>query len=141
MLSKRDNGARPTIVGTDTRIEGDMRFVGVVVIDGYVNGNITAGKDENVTLAISENGHVKGSVAAPHLLINGMVEGEVRATDRLELGPEARVIGDVQYNLMEMSIGAQVDGKLIPKSQGALSKKIRKRKLTERNPLFNVEAR
>ncbi len=75
MLSKRDNGARPTIVGTDTRIEGDMRFVGVVVIDGYVNGNITAGKDENVTLAISENGHVKGSVAAPHLLINGMVEG------------------------------------------------------------------
>ena len=92
--------------------------MGVVVIDGYVNGSITAGKDENATLTISENGHVKGSVAAPHLLINGMVEGEVRATDRLQLGPKARVIGDVQYNLMEMSIGAQVDGKLIPKSGG-----------------------
>ena len=93
----------------------------VVVIDGYVNGSITAGQDENVTLTISENGHVKGSVAAPNLLINGRVEGEVRATDRLELGPKARVIGDVQYNLMEMSIGAQVDGKLIRKSQGVLS--------------------
>ena len=120
MLSKRDNGAGQTIVGTDTRIEGDIRFVGVVVIDGYVNGSITAGKDENATLTISENGHVKGSVAAPHLLINGMVEGEVRATDRLELGPKARVIADVQYNLMEMSIGAQVDGKLIPKSEGGI---------------------
>jgi len=131
MLSKRDNGAGQTIIGTDTRIEGDIRFVGVVVIDGYVNGSITAGKDENATLTISENGHVKGSVAAPHLLINGMVEGEVRATDRLELGPKARVIADVQYNLMEISIGARVDGKLIPKSEGgALSKKIRKRKLS-----------
>ncbi len=118
MLSKRDNGAGQTIIGTDTRIEGDIRFVGVFVIDGYVNGSITAGKDENATLTISENGHVTGSVAAPHLLINGMVEGEVRATDRLELGPKARVIADVQYNLMEMSIGAQVDGKLIPKSGG-----------------------
>ncbi len=92
--------------------------MGGLVIDGYVNGSITAGKDENVTLTVSENGHVKGSVAAPHLLINGMVEGEVRATDRLELGPKARVIGDVQYNLMEMSNGAQVNGKLIPKSVG-----------------------
>jgi len=123
MLSKRDNGAGQTIVGTDTRIEGDIRFVGVVVIDGYVNGSITAGKDENATLTISENGHVKGSVAAPHLLINGMVEGEVRATDRLELGPKARVIADVQYNLMEISIGAQVDGKLIPKSGGRCPKR------------------
>lgn len=120
MLSKRDNGAEQTIVGTDTRIEGDIRFVGVVVIDGYVNGSITAGKDENATLTISENGHVTGSVAAPHVLINGMVEGEVRATDRLELGPKARVIADVQYNLMEMSIGARVDGKLIPKSEGGI---------------------
>ena len=115
--------------------------MGGVVIDGYVNGSVTAGKDENATLTISENGHVKGSVAAPHLLINGMVEGEVRATDRLELGPKARVIGDIHYNLMEMSIGAQVAGKLIPKSDGALSKKKRKRRLTERNPLFSVETR
>jgi cytoskeletal protein CcmA (bactofilin family) len=59
-------------------------------------------------------------IAVPHLLINGMVEGEVRATDRLELGPKARVIGDVQYNLMEISIGDQFDGKLINKSEGGI---------------------
>ncbi len=120
MLSKKYNGAEQTIVGTDSRIKGDIRFVGVAFIDGYVNGSVTAGNDENATLTISENGHVKGLVAAPHLLINGMVEGEVRATERLELGPKARVIGDVQYNLMEISIGAQVDSKLIPKSEGGI---------------------
>lgn len=118
MLSKKDNRAGQTLVGTDTRIEGDIWFVGVAVIDGYLNGNVTARKDENATLIISENGHVKGLVAAPYLLINGMVEGEVRATERLELGPKARVIATVQYNLMKISIGAQIDGKLIPKSNG-----------------------
>ncbi len=123
LLSKRDNGAGQTIVGADTRIEGDIRFVGVAFIDGYVNGSVTAGNDENATLTISENGHVKGLVAAPHLLINGMVEGEVRATDRLKLGPKARVIADVQYNLMEMSIGARVDGKLIHKSKAGIVQK------------------
>ena len=120
MLSKKYSGAEQTIVGTDSRIKGDIRFVGVALIDGYVNGSVTAGKDENATLTISENGHVKGLIAAPHLLINGMVEGEVRATEHLELGPKARVIGDVQYNLMEISIGAQFDGKLIPKSEGGI---------------------
>jgi len=120
MLSNKYNGAEQTIVGTDSRIEGDIRFVGVAFIDGCVNGSVTAGKDENATLTISENGHVKGLIAVPHLLINGMVEGEVRATERLELGPKARVIGDVQYNLMEISIGAQFDGKLIHKSEGGI---------------------
>jgi len=120
MLSKRYNGPEQTVVGTDSRIERDIRFMGVALIDGYVNGSVTAGKDENATLTISENGHVKGLIAVPHLLINGMVEGEVRATERLELGPKARVIGDVQYNLMEISIGAQFDGKLIPKSEGGI---------------------
>ncbi len=118
MLSKRYNGAEQTIVGTDSRIEGDIRFVGVALIDGYVNGSVTAGKDENATLIISANGHVKGLVAVPHLLINGMVEGEGRATERLELGPKARVIGDIQYNLMEISIGAQVYGNLFARVRG-----------------------
>ena len=120
MLRKRDNRAGQTVVGAGGRIKGDIRFVGVAFIDGYVNGSVTAEKDGNSTLTISENAHVKGLVAAPHLVINGMVEGEVRATDRLELGPKARVIGDVQYNLMEISIGAQFDGKLIHKSEGGI---------------------
>ncbi len=119
MLRKSGNRAGQTAVGIDSRIEGDIRFVGVAVIDGYVNGRITAGKDDNATLTINENGHVKGSVAAPHLLINGIVEGEVRATERLALGPMARVSGTIQYTLIEISIGAQIDGKLIYNNEGS----------------------
>ncbi len=120
VLRKSDNRAGQTAVGIDSRIEGDIWFVGIAVIDGYVSGRITAGQDDNATLTINENGHVKGSVAAPHLLINGMVEGEVRATGRLALGPKARVSGVIQYNLMEISIGAQIDGELIHKNEGSI---------------------
>ena len=120
MLRKSDNKAGQTAVGIDSRIEGDIWFVGIAVIDGYVNGSITAGEDDNATLTINENGHVQGSVAAPYLLINGIVEGEVRATERLALGPTARVSGAIHYNLIEISIGAQVDGELIYNNEGSI---------------------
>jgi cytoskeletal protein CcmA (bactofilin family) len=117
---KSGNRAGQTAVDIDSRIDGDIRFVGIAVIDGYVNGTITAGQDDNATLTINENGYVNGSVAAPHLLINGIVEGEVRATERLTLGPMARVSGVIQYNLIEISIGAQIDGELIYNNEGSI---------------------
>jgi cytoskeletal protein CcmA (bactofilin family) len=117
---KSGNRAGQTAVDIDSRIDGDIRFVGIAVIDGYVNGTITAGQDDNATLTINENGYVNGSVAAPHLLINGIVEGEVRATERLTLGPMARVSGVIHYNLIEISIGAQIDGELIYNNEGSI---------------------
>jgi len=53
--------------------------------------------------------------------LNGTVKGDVRATERVVLGPKARVIGNVQYKLIEMSIGAEVNGKLIHESEGGAS--------------------
>lgn len=102
-----------TLVGADTRVHGDVEFKGGFHVDGYVKGNVEAAPDEPATLSISENGCVEGSVVVPHLLLNGTVKGDVRATERVELGPRARVIGNVQYKLIEMAIGSEVNGKLI----------------------------
>ena len=108
-----------TLVGADTRVHGDVEFKGGLHVDGYVKGNIEAAPDEPATLSISENGCVEGSVIVPHLLLNGTVKGDVRATERVELGPRARVIGNVQYKLIEMSIGSEVNGKLIHEMDAA----------------------
>ena len=123
-MSKK--GAVGTFIGSDTRISGDMQFVGNALIEGYLEGNVKAeGNDSKLT--ISERGHVKGSVVVPHMLVYGTIEGEVCVAKRLELGPKARIIGDVRYNLMEIAPGAQVDAKLIHKSEAEFAKKIRKR--------------
>ena len=110
---KRKKSAIRTLVGVDTRVHGDIEFTGGFHVDGYVKGNVEATTDEHAILSISEQGCVEGSVVVPHLLLNGTVKGDVRATERVELGTKARVIGNVQYKLIEMAIGAEVNGKLI----------------------------
>ncbi len=108
-----------TLVGADTRVHGDIEFTGGFHVDGFVKGNVEAANDEPATLSISESGCVEGSVVVPNLSLNGTVKGDVRVTERVELGPRARVIGNVQYKLIEMAIGAEVNGKLIHEMDAA----------------------
>lgn len=119
---KRQQAAINTLVGADTRVHGDIEFTGGFHVDGYVKGNVKASKDGSV-LSISERGCVEGAVMVPHVLLNGTVKGDVRATERVELGAKARVIGNVQYKLIEMAIGAEVNGKLIHETEGAALEK------------------
>jgi cytoskeletal protein CcmA (bactofilin family) len=122
MFGKKKRGQTTmvrTLVGADTRVHGDVEFTGGFHVDGYVKGNVEAVKDDSAMLSISENGCVEGSVVVPHLILNGTVKGDVRATERVELGPRARVIGNVQYRLIEMAIGAEVNGKLIHEMDAA----------------------
>jgi cytoskeletal protein CcmA (bactofilin family) len=120
MFGKKQRHQAPiqSLVGADTRVHGDIEFSGGFLVDGYVKGNVKAVKDERSTLSISERGCVEGTVMVPHVFLNGTVKGDVRATERVELGPKARVIGNVQYKLIEMAIGAEVNGKLIHESEG-----------------------
>ena len=115
---KRQQAAIKSLVGADTRVHGDIEFSGGFHVDGYVKGNVKASKDTDSSLSISERGYVEGAVMVPHVLLNGTVKGDVRATQRVELGPRARVIGNLQYKLIEMAIGAEVNGKLIHESDG-----------------------
>ena len=125
MLGKKSRSQAPigTLVGAETRVNGDLEFAGGCHVDGYVKGNVRATKDDTSVLSISERGCIEGSVVVPHVVLNGTVKGDVRATQRVELGPKARVIGNLQYQLIEMSIGAEVNGKLIHESEtGAATK-------------------
>ena len=124
MLGKKSRSQAPigTLVGAETRVNGDIEFTGGFHVDGYVKGNVWSTKDDQSMLSISERGCVEGSVIVAHVVLNGTVKGDVRATERVELGPKARVIGNVQYKLIEMSIGAEVNGKLIHESDHAVAK-------------------
>jgi cytoskeletal protein CcmA (bactofilin family) len=51
-------------------------------------------------------------------VLNGIVRGDVIASERVELGSTARVIGNVYYNLIEMAIGAEINGKLVHQPEG-----------------------
>ncbi len=107
-----------TLVGINSKVNGDLFFEGGCHVDGTVKGNITADPDSNSALSISEDALVEGGVAVPFVMLNGIVRGDVFANQRVELGPTARVIGNVYYNLIEMAIGAEINGKLIHQPDG-----------------------
>ena len=107
-----------TLVGANTRISGDLHFSGGCHVDGTVNGSVTADPDSQSALSISEEGNIDGGVTVPYVVLNGIVRGDVFANQRVELGPTARVIGNVYYNLIEMAIGAEINGKLVHQPEG-----------------------
>jgi cytoskeletal protein CcmA (bactofilin family) len=111
-----------SLIGAGTTINGDVNFAGGLRIDGEVKGNVRAIGDQPGTLVISEHARIEGEINVSHLVINGTVVGPVHAMEFLELQPRARVTGDVEYNNIEMHLGAVVQGRLI--HQGALAKSV-----------------
>jgi cytoskeletal protein CcmA (bactofilin family) len=107
------NAAIDTLIGPKTRINGDIEFIGGLHLDGYINGNVKGDSNQGTFLSVSEHGCVEGSVFAPNVILNGIVKGDIDASNRVELGPKARVFGNVHYTLIESAVGAQINGKLI----------------------------
>ena len=112
------NSVIDTLVGSNSRVNGDLNFTGGCHVDGTVKGNVNASPDSNSALSISEEGSVEGGVSVPYVVLNGIVRGDVVACQRVQLGPTARVIGNVYYNLIEMAIGAEINGKLVHQPEG-----------------------
>jgi len=102
-----------TLIGAKTDLKGDIVFTGGLRVDGKVRGNITAKGDGNSTLVLSEHAMVTGNVTVPHIITNGTIKGNVRAAERIELQPKAEISGDVYYKVIEMSLGAVINGNLL----------------------------
>jgi len=102
-----------TLIGRGTEIKGDIKFSGGLRIDGSVTGNIYAENDESSVLTLSEQGRIEGEIKVPNLIINGAITGNLYATKHVELAPKAKIKGNVYYHLLEMSMGAEVNGQLI----------------------------
>lgn len=118
MFGKRDE-RKPlakidTLIGAGAFIEGNIRFSGGLRIDGTVKGNVEAAEGAaSSTLILSELARIEGSVAVSYLVTNGTVVGQVSVAECLEMQPRAKIVGDVEYSLIEMHQGAVVEGRLV----------------------------
>ena len=109
---KGKNEQAITLIAPGTKVEGDVHFDNQLFVKGEVRGNVVADKPE-AKLIVSPEGLVAGEIKAPTVVVNGRVEGDVHATVRLELATGAQVKGDLFYALIEMQLGAQVQGRLV----------------------------
>jgi cytoskeletal protein CcmA (bactofilin family) len=115
MFKKRPskNANIETLIGARTRIAGNVEFAGGLHVDGHILGNLTGEPGESSIVSVSEAGCIEGSVIAASVYLNGLVKGDIEASGRVELGAQARVLGNVQYQVIETAVGAQINGKLI----------------------------
>jgi len=105
-----------TLVGQGTEIKGDLVFSGGLHVDGKIVGNVVAEEGSSAILILSEFGRIEGEVNVPNMVLNGEIVGDVYGSTRVELAPKSRIKGSVYYNLIEMSIGAEVNGGLVHRS-------------------------
>lgn len=100
-----------TLIASNARIVGDIHFTGGLHVQGHIQGNIIAEGGQG-DLVVGEGGLVEGEIRAPHVVINGEVRGDIHASERLELAAKAVVTGNVHYQLIEIVVGARIDGVL-----------------------------
>ena len=120
MFSRDPKQARiDTLIGKASRVNGDLVFAGGLHLDGAIAGNVRAEPVEGSSLSISETGSIEGNVEAGNVMLNGTVLGDIVARDRVVLGATAQVQGNVYYGVIEMTLGAQIMGKLTRVSEKA----------------------
>ncbi len=113
-----------TLIGKNTIINGDLIFSGGLYVDGKIVGNVMAEEGSMAVLILSENGSIEGEVKVPNMVLNGKIIGDVFGSNRVELASKSRVNGSVYYNLIEMAIGAEVNGGLVHSPNIEMQKKL-----------------
>lgn len=104
--TRAGGGELHTLLGKGSEFDGKLSFEGQVRIDGKYTGQI-ATKD---VLVIGESAKVSADISAGTVIINGTVEGTIRATAMVELHPPARVKGVIEAPAMSMEKGVIFEG-------------------------------
>lgn len=94
-------------VGAGTMLTGETNFQAMLRVDGHLTGRVTS---ENGTLVVGSGGRVDADIMVASASINGTVNGDIIALERVELGRTARVIGNIQAPRLVIEDGAIFEG-------------------------------
>jgi len=94
-------------VGHGTTLTGETEFHAMLRVDGHLIGTVSS---EAGTLIIGTNGQVDANVSVAAAMINGTVNGDVVASEKLQLGRTARVLGNIQSPRLIIEEGAILEG-------------------------------
>lgn len=125
MFSSKDKAAAShfdTLISQKTEIIGDVKFKGGLQVEGVIKGNLIAEPGSGAVVRICDGGRVEGQINSPNVVVNGSVVGDIFAGEYIELAKKARIKGDVHYYMMEMVLGAEVNGKLIHQAKDDFKK-------------------
>lgn len=110
-------------VGSGTLVTGEANFKALMRVDGHLSGRITSSSG---TLIVGANGKVDANIEVAIAIVHGTVNGDIIATQRLELGRAAKLNGNIQTPSLIIEQGALFEGscKMIKMNAGATKPKM-----------------
>jgi cytoskeletal protein CcmA (bactofilin family) len=94
-------------VGGGTLVTGEANFKALMRVDGHLSGRITS---TSGTLIVGANGKVDANIEVAIAVVHGTVNGDIIATQRLELGRAAKLNGNIQTTSLVIEQGAMFEG-------------------------------
>jgi cytoskeletal protein CcmA (bactofilin family) len=114
-------GTLSGFVGGGTVVTGEANFKAMMRVDGHLSGRISS---TSGTLIVGANGKVDANIEVAVAVIHGTINGDIIATQRLELGRAAKVNGNIQTPSLVIEQGAVFEGscKMVQMSAAATTK-------------------
>jgi cytoskeletal protein CcmA (bactofilin family) len=111
-FGQSDQGAlnEKTIIGQSAMVVGNIVSQNLVQLKGHVVGNIDVNGSPDAQLSVFSLAHVDGDINAQQAVVNGVVNGNIESTGRVELHSGADVKGNISYATMAIEHGAKLYG-------------------------------
>lgn len=111
-----------TLIGAGCKIQGVLMPEQSLRIDGFVEGDVRAGGKQQVSVVVGPQGRIKGNIHAHRVVVAGTVQGDIHASERVELQSQCRVEGDIRYGSIAVEHGACLLGLLLKLEEGGAAK-------------------
>ena len=125
-------GTLSGFVGGGTVVTGEANFKAMMRVDGHLSGRVSSSSG---TLIVGANGKVDANIEVAVAVIHGTINGDIIATQRLELGRAAKVNGNIQTPSLIIEQGAVFEGSCKMLQMSAAADKSKKDKKSVDEPL------
>lgn len=106
-ISTRSTG--PAALGKNVTIKGQIFAREDLTIDGEVEGTVEC---QEHRLTIGPNARVQAGLKAREIIIHGSIQGNVDATDKIDIKKEAKLVGDIKTSRIVIEDGAYFKGSI-----------------------------
>lgn len=105
MFSKKDDRLE-SFIGSTTEFEGEIRSKGTIRIDGRIDGNLKVD-----IVFVGEKAFIKGNIEAKSIIVGGVIEGNLKASETVEVRQKGKVNGDIVTTKLSVLEGGIINGR------------------------------
>ena len=100
-------GSSKNILNSDVEIKGNIKFSGVLTLDGKLDGEIHT----DGALLLGDSAVINGNINAQSVVVRGKVHGNINAKEKIEIKSKAELFGDIRASKLVIEEGVTYVGK------------------------------